>query len=321
MPGKMKSTTGRPILGSTTASRDRIITFALVFRRWATAREGRDVDIPPCFLEELRHHVLDPEIHLDFDEGFHLRLPRAIDTDSSQAKLIFDFSTGPRVRFDDDNDEEERSLILVRYVRKSDNDRHLLDVRTGEVKSISGHWMSGDRETRSSLPAILPSPLPRDASELLCNHWIAPARWLSEGRAVVVRPQDATTASVTLCGTARQALSDGFTLLLVVGDLISVRLPGEGDGLNVLFAGMMWRNFLPQSERKSADDGIDSLLGVRPDGSTLAFLVAEYEQRKGFSGQNDDEERLRRNAPPRFEDGMYIWQRRDIYEYYPFPWN
>ncbi|CAB9524290.1 expressed unknown protein [Seminavis robusta] len=197
-------------------SRERVLYGLMAFQRWA---KSQNRNTPSALVEGLGEYGLEMSIsNLDLGNSFHL--VRWVRGDSSQAVQMFDFRVN------------EPDTIRVRYVKRTDNDRHTFNIRTGKVHSIKGNWMSGDRESQS----VMETPRVASAYELLLEQWISPRNWCREGRFVIIRPKDLPTndddvvpkvRGVTLCKSAVGLLRNGYTLLLVKGDLIQIPLPKE----------------------------------------------------------------------------------------------
>lgn len=354
-------------LGFTAESRDRIVAALLVFQRWLNFREDDGVlaAIPPGLVEGLCAYLFEPDLlNLHLDHSFHLSKPRR--RAPSSTVQIFEFVASSNEGDSDGNDsyggqdetrhsKQNKTFLSVRCVRKFDNDVHTLNVQNGQVHSVIRHWAlvgtSNKTSTYNELPP--PSSLPVvDAPTLLRDHWVAPRRWLLEGRAVIVRPSDMPRAlkwirrsrsppandgipdemfcfcktaiggEVPVTGNGVFYLRQGFTLLLVVGDLVRVALPGREHPF--LLAGMMFREGEPQQRRtitNEEEDGAQrrqqqeaSSPPVRPDG--LAFIIAADESQSGFKGNTDDD-----YWRSRFLQGiMYSWTSKDVFEYIPGPW-
>lgn len=301
-------------------SRERVFVGLMAFHRWA---RSRNLSTPSALVEGLRDYGLEMSIaNLQLDDTFHLvKLTRH---DSSRAVQILAFNAS------------ESDLIRVRYVKKSDNDRHALNLRTGEVRSLCGHWMSGDSEYHS----VMAVPAVSSARELLLEHWIAPQKWCRDGRLVLVRPEDLppTLANpennpgisydadipkvrgVSLCKTAVTTLKAGFTLLLVKGDLIQVQLPREKVH-TMLIAGLVFKEGQPQppSVAVTAAPRKRQRRPERPDG--LGFIIPEMAQRnKRFTGIHKDYINSA-GTGERFIDGMYEWGSHDVFRYIAGRWE
>jgi len=157
---------------------------------------------------------------------------------------------------------------------------YVLDVLTGEVNSKEVDGLCFSETFCTSNYELPPHPF-EGARTLLLNHWVAPRKWLSESRATVVRPSDlprapkwirhsssdvdGPTTTLCWCKTARGDpvngyavfyLRQGFTLLLVVGDLIRVPLPGRKWPL-LFVVGMMFKEGEPQElTTEHEEDGL-----------------------------------------------------------------
>ena len=129
-----------------------------------------------------------------------------------------------------------------------------------------------------------------------------------------------TTSGVPVNGYSVLYLREGFTLLLVVGDLISVTIPGRSRPL--LFDGMMFREGEPQ-QFTTDDDATEEEERTwqqqqgrsRPDG--LAFIIAERASERGFTGSKDEDYW----SIHFLENTMYSWGAKDVFRYIRRPWR
>jgi len=323
-------------LTSSATSRDGVLTTLLVFRRWIREQQ-LEISVPTGFVETLRGFALEPDL-LDLDLGNSFHLVKQDRRDSSRAIQIFEFTAGdPATRFENE--------LGVRFIRASDNDSFaeksfVLDTQTGQIlevdedlmfesseseSEIEGHRMfeSSESTSRCELPVIA------DARTVLIEHWVAPRKWLLEGRAVIVRSSDVPVLKngvyyvkgTALCAHAMHRLEQGFTLLLVKGDLFRVEMPGQARPL--LFAGMMWK----EGEATQSRGGPAALLNTRAQRQSrpdeLAFIIAEKASRINapiFTGQNMEQESSTKPGL-KFVGGMCNWELHDVSTYVSGPWR
>ena len=313
MTGARTTDPGKPIfLTSSKDSRERVVTGLLAFQRWA---RDQDRDVPPALSQGLQEHGLELDIaNLHLDDVFHL--VKQARHDSSIAVQIFEFTAGVKGNTAGGNTTVNKNTLLVKWVKKSDSDRHTLNVQTGEVCSIHGHWMAGDTEHSYSFD--MPVDVP-DARTFLLEHSMNPRKWLNERRFAVIRPTDLPSDlddsslplanGVALCPEAVVYLQKGFTLLLVKGDLIQVHLPTNAHRRKpMLIAGLMFKEGESQQSRISP-------LWRRDE---LSFIIAERAQRRrGFTGIHADAT----EPGLRFRGGMYEWNDEDVYKYAAGQWD
>jgi hypothetical protein len=186
----------------------------------------------------------------------------------------------------------------VQYVRKNDNDEFVLDLTEGIVEGNRGHWMGGNSEVKASpIDKVVPADWGVVTTDQLFSRWFDPGAWLKAGRAVVVRPGDEENPSVPhLCQSATMALQEGCDLVLVVGDLISFRLPNY----TLFIAGIILR-----------------------DNRMVAFIIPEKAARRDrcFTGKVKGHQSGGDRGLPWFEAGMYAWEQNDIYDYREGAWS
>lgn len=306
----------------------RINLACLVVNRWC--RNVHNQSLPAAFVERLQAYGSDELDLANFrllgDAGtFHLVKNNTTRPDSSATACIIEFAL-----------LEDPDTLFIRHVRKNDNDRITLHVPTGTLHCIHGHWMAGDHETTRYVE--MPTGTTQTARPYLTQHLWNPRRWLSKGRWCVVRPGDldtaygsdrhdsdgaavvltatATGAVVPLGTTAVSYLHQGFTLLLIQGDLVRVDILRKRHSPLPL-VGLLWKEGAAQTTA-TGPAGQTTLL--RPD--ELAFILAERAHRRSpeFTGRATDhqDKPLCRFLQP---GSFYEWGPDDVYVYHTGPWR
>jgi len=159
--------------------------------------------------------VLEPELRLTCGSKFSLTT--ASRGESSRTTLAFEFEA-----------KDCESTLTTRLVKACYTNSYTVDFNAKSITTADGYWMRTLGASAHALQAHQEELL-CEAPEQTLHAWFdaAPATWLREGRAILLHPSQSERPPVALCERAKQKLAEGRTLLVMKGELASVRMPGH----------------------------------------------------------------------------------------------